>query len=270
MRGGDRPSSWVIARKRSSSSLLVPALPVAWAPTAACREGRWCRPLALWIAASGGAGVVEVAKRRLVDHVRQLVRGQVVAQVHQRARHRGHRNVVAHRGIARIQAPAAVQPHARQPPLAGRQHVDPVDSAAPELPQHGSTEVTEHGALPRPEHRRHPPALLRKPRMPDRVHTTMHPMQPSTRHPPRHRRIPEPRPRKLSAGHEPMLTHGERRQHGVHRGGVRTGFAPGEVSSHTPQCWRANAPVSLPKCAVSVPRLATESPGNVREPWLDP
>jgi hypothetical protein len=89
-----------------------------------------------------GALVEQLAERRLVHHVRELVRREHVAEVDQRARHRGDRDPFAACHVARVQAPAPVHPNAARPAVTRRhEHLDARDSAAPELQMHCGSEA---------------------------------------------------------------------------------------------------------------------------------
>jgi hypothetical protein len=106
-----------------------------------------------------GALVKQLAERGLVDHIRELMRGQHVAEVDQRARHRGHRDPVAHGHVAPVQASVRAHVHAREVSLARRQNVNARHSAAPELHMNRGIEGGEVGTVAARQDRRHPLAL---------------------------------------------------------------------------------------------------------------
>jgi hypothetical protein len=166
-----------------------------------------------------GALVEELAERGLVDHVRELVRGQHVAEVHKCARHRGDRDPVADSHVATVQASIRAHAHARQVSLARRQHVNLRDWAAPEPHMNCGIEGGKEGTRAARQDRRHPLALLREPWLPDRVHNLVPAVQASASRSPGDPRVPEPGTHELGGRDHPVLATGDRCDQGLQGGG---------------------------------------------------
>ena len=193
--GSGRPDLLVRARKRSSSSLLVPALPAALSSSARSSTWRLWRPLARVIAArtarsskslrNAASWITFASWCGVSTSLRSTsVRGTVVTGMPSRTRH-----------VARVEAAVRVHVHAaRCPPSAWHEHVNARDSAAPELHMNCGIEGGEVGAVAARQGRGHPLALLREPRLPDRVHARVPAVQPPVRRALRDRRSTRARP----------------------------------------------------------------------------
>ena len=260
--GSGRPDLLVRARKRSSSSLRVPALPAALSSSALLRTWRLWRPLALGHRGADGALVEELAERGLVDHVRELVRREHVAEVHQRARHRGHRDPVTARDVARVEAAVRVRVHAaRCPPSAWHEHVNARHSAAPELQMNCGIEGGEVGAEAARQGRGHPLALLGEPRLPDRVHARILAVQPPLRRTLGDPRVREPGLHELGGRDHAVLPGRDRRDQRVRGGGWPEKLSSWErFSSHPPSLTVQTPPLTTCLCLFSARTRATARP----------
>jgi hypothetical protein len=166
-----------------------------------------------------GALVEQLAERGLVDDVRELVRREYVAEVDQRARHRGHRDSVADGHVAPVQASVRLDAHAGEPAFSRGEYVGVCDSAAPELHMNCGSEGGEVDARSACQDRGHPLAHLREPRLADRVHAPVPAVQASVRRALCDCRVPEAGLYELGGRDHAVLTGRDRRDPLVRRGG---------------------------------------------------
>ena len=184
---------------------------------------------------SGGSFAEPPSVRGLVDHVRELVRREDVAEVHERPRDRGDGDSLVRRDVARVQRPRAMQPHARVrlSPL-GRNDINEGGPVLTHLPVLRRGQMTQRRPLTCPKHRRQELTLAREPGMTDRVDPAPHSMQTSLGHAPRDRGR-DPGPRRATAPPSPARADAPPTRAISLEGVCPLTVAWRQVSGHTPE-----------------------------------
>jgi hypothetical protein len=124
----------------------------------------------------------------LMDHVRELVGGEDVGQVDERAGHGRDRDAVEGGDVARVEVAGRVETEALLRRAATRcQHVNLADGPPPRLPQRRRAETAQRRTFTGGEHGRHVLALLRQPLVSDGVYASVDPVQRAGPHAVRYR-----------------------------------------------------------------------------------
>jgi hypothetical protein len=165
------------------------------------------------IALHASTDLIEVEQapvRRLVHDPRELVRRLRVGEVDEQPRDRRARNAPHLRDVPRVKPPRPVHVEPVRAALGLGDHRDQANRPTADAAELGRGHVARRRAFAAGEHRRHAPALEAEPRVPDRMHATVHAVQPATPDPPTHGVLAQPRLEELLERDHAVLACGQR------------------------------------------------------------
>jgi hypothetical protein len=146
---------------------------------------------------------------RLPQRAAEEVVAEFAADVSDRPGGSGDRDAVAARDVAAGEGAGAVnqEPGPFLPSNCRTEgDVDGSRDRPQKLPKRRGARMTQHGPIPRREHRRQPPPPPRETPMPHRIHAPVQPMQPPRIHRPPNRRFVKSRFAKLRNSHHTVLS----------------------------------------------------------------